>query len=66
MPRIEVEIDGETYAGAYEIQGEMIEVSYGGRTKKTQLGGSASYPEPLATLMIGELVLEEKQRSGGG
>ena len=61
MPRIEVEIDGKTYTGSYEIQGEMIEVSYGGRTKKTGLGGSASHPEPLARLMIGELVLEEKQ-----
>ena len=66
MPRIEVEIDGKTYTGSYEIQGKMIEVSRGGRTKKSKLGGSASYLEPLAILMIGELVLEEKQRSGGG
>ena len=63
MPRIEVEIDGETYTGSYEIQGEMIEVSSGGRTKKSKLGGSASYPDLLARLMIGELVREE-QASG--
>ncbi len=66
MPRLEVKIYGKTYTGSYEIQGEMIEVSYGGRTKKTWLGGSASYPELLARLMIGELVREEQQRSGGG
>ncbi len=65
MPSIEVEIDGKTYTGSYEIQGEMIEVSYGGRTKKTQLGGYAGYPELLVGSMIRELVQEEQQRSMG-
>ncbi len=66
MPRIEVEIDGKTYTGSYEIRGEMIEVSHGGRTKKTQLGGYVRHPELLARSMIRVLVQEEQQRSGGG
>ncbi len=66
MPRIEIEIDGKTYTGSYEIQGEIIEVSHGGRTKKTQLGGYAHYPELLARSMIRLLVQEEQQRSTGG
>ena len=66
MPRIEVEIYGKTYAGSYEIQGEMIEVSRGVRTKKAQLGSYVDLPELLAKSMIRELALEEQQRSGGG
>ena len=66
MPRIEVEIDGKTYTGSYEIQGEMIEVSYSGRTKKTKLGSSDHHPETHARFMIRELVQEEQQRSTGG
>ena len=66
MPRIEVEIYGETYTGSYEIQGEMIEVSYRGRTKKTQLGGYVGHPELLARSMIRELVQEEWEQSTGG
>ena len=65
MPRIEVEIYGKTYTGSYEIQGEMIEVSYRGRTKKTQLDSHVGYPETLARIMIRELVQEEQQRSIG-
>ncbi len=66
MPRLEVEIYGKTYTGSYEIQGEMIEVSHGGRTKKSQLGDCAHYPKTLARIMIRELVQEKQQRSGGG
>ncbi len=66
MPRIEVEIDGKTYSGSFEIQGKMIEVSYGLRTQKTQLGGYAGYPELLARSMIRELVQEERERSTCG
>ncbi len=65
MPSVEIEIGGKTYTCSYEIQGEMIEVSYGGRTKKTQLGGYAGYPELLARSMIHVLVLEEQERSTG-
>ena len=65
MPRIEVGIYGKTHTGSYEIRGEMIEVSYRGRTKKTQLGGYVGHPELLARSMIRELVGEEQQRSGG-
>ena len=63
MPSVEIEIDGKTYTGRYEIQGKMIEVSYGWRTKKTQLGGSAGNPTGLARIMIGELVREEQAGS---
>ena len=66
MPSVEVEIYGKAYTGSYEIQGEMIEVSHGGRTKKIRLGGYASHPELLARSMIRILVQEEQQRSGGG
>ena len=66
MPRLEVESHGKTYTGSYEIQGSIIEVSHGGRTKKTQLGGYASLPELLARSMIRALVQEEQQRSIGG
>ncbi len=66
MPSVEVEIYGKTYTGSYEIQGKMIEVSQGGRTKKTQLGVYVAHPEILARSMIRELALEEQQRSGGG
>ena len=61
MPKVDVEIDGKTYTGSYEIQGTIIEVSYGWKTKKTQLGGSAGHPEALARIMIGELVREGKK-----
>ena len=66
MPSVEVEIDGKTYTGSYEIQGTMIEVSYGWRTKKTQLGGfigPGGKPEALVRTMIRELV-EEEQNGG--
>ena len=66
MPSVEVEIYGKSYTGSYEVQGSMIEVSSGGRTKKTRLGGYASHPELLARSMIRILVQEEQQRSGGG
>ncbi len=65
MPRLEVEFDGKTYTGSYEIQGKMIEISHGGRTKKSRLGGYASHPELLARSMIRILVQEEQQRSTG-
>ncbi len=65
MPRIEVEIGGKSYTGSYEIQGEMIEVSHGGRTKKSKLGGYADHPEILVSFMIDELVQEEQERSTG-
>ena len=65
MPSVEVEIDGKTYTGSYEIQGEMIEVSYGWKTKKTQLGDSAHYPETLVRIIIRELVQEEQEQSTG-
>ncbi len=65
MPSVEVEFDGKTYTGSYEIQGEMIEVLHGGRTKKTQLGDYVGHPELVARSMIRELALQERQRSTG-
>ncbi len=65
MPSVEVEIDGKTYTCSYEIQGEMIEVSYRGKTKKSKLGGYAGNPEILVSFMIDEFVREEQQRSTG-
>ena len=64
MPNAEIKIDGKTYTGSYEIQGKMIEVSHGGRTKKTRLGGYASHPELLARSMI-RLLVQEEQDGGG-
>ena len=66
MPNAEIEIDGNIYAGRYEIQGEMIEVSYGLKTKKAQLGGSVGAPDVLARAILAELVHEEQQQPGGG
>jgi hypothetical protein len=53
---IEIKRDSKTYSGSYRIDGDLITVSYLGRTQTTQLGGSASAPEGLARIMLGELV----------
>ena len=65
MPNVEIEIDGNIYAGQYEVQGSMIEVRYGLRTKKAQLSGSAGNPDVLVRAILAELVQEEQQQSTG-
>ena len=63
MPRIEVEIGGKTYVGSYEIQGNTLEVSYGLKTKKTQLGRSVGPDEQyvaVARTMVRDLVREDQ------
>jgi len=61
---VSIEIDGKTYRGDYTVFGRdaaMITVvghgDLGGRTKTTQLGGSA--PEGLARIMLRNLVEDE-------
>jgi hypothetical protein len=55
---IEVEINGQTYRGAYTIDAaiDIITVSYGTRSQATQLGAAAAAPEALARIMLRELV----------
>jgi hypothetical protein len=60
---VEIEHEGNVYRGSYTIVRKMISVTYGSRTKTTQLGGSADAPEALAKIMLGEIVSEESKTS---
>lgn len=44
-----------THKGTYTIDAGMITVTYNGKSKTTQLGGSSSAPEGLAKIMLREL-----------
>ena len=60
---VSLERNGKQCTGAYEITGtprtgEMIEVWYGEHSKRTQLGNPDISPEPLARILLGELVNE--------
>ena len=60
---VQIEFDEKTYTGSYAVDRKMITVSYGWRTKTTQLGGSASAPDSLARIMLAEMVREERDES---
>jgi hypothetical protein len=51
---VSVEIDGKTHAGSYTVSGKVITVSYGGRTKTTQIGGTPQ--ATIARQLLRELV----------
>lgn len=53
---VQITKGGKTYNGSYTIANKMITVAYLGRTSTTQLGGSATAPESLARIVLGELV----------
>ena len=59
---IQIDHNGKTYKGTYTIDAanNMITVTYeyNGKSKFTQLGGSARIPEPLAKIILRELVIE--------
>lgn len=46
----------KTYNGSYTIADKMITVAYLGRTRTAQLGGAATTPESVASVLLGELV----------
>jgi hypothetical protein len=63
QPRaVKLEHAGKNYIGFYTIQEGMITVKYGGRQKATQLGGSASSPDSLARIMLGEMIAESQAK----
>lgn len=53
---VQIKRGDKTYSGSYTVGGKMITVAYLGRTKTTQLGGSATAPDTLARILLGELV----------
>jgi hypothetical protein len=56
--------DGVAYVGDYFVERGLITVSLrGGGSKTTQVGGSASVPDGLARLMLGDLITELQSRS---
>lgn len=59
---VQITKGGKTYNGSYTTAKGMITVSYLGRTKTTQLGGSAAAPENLARIMLRELVDAAERR----
>jgi hypothetical protein len=60
---VTTERDGATYHGAWSVKKGMITVTLiRGGSKSTQLGGSASTPESLARIMLGELI-DERTRT---
>ncbi len=60
---VEIERDGVRHVGAYETYAPgLICVSYRGRSKTTQIGGSP--PATLAKLLLGELVREAAAAEG--
>lgn len=50
---IEIEKDGHTYRGTYELQGDILTVHANSQTKSTNLGGIP--PESLAELLLSEI-----------
>ena len=61
QPRpVQLERAERKYIGFYTIQEGMITVRYGGRQKAAHLGGSASSPDSLARIVLGELVTESQ------
>jgi hypothetical protein len=62
---VEIEKDGERYAGKYRVEGGIITLTYdaeGGGDKSTQVGNSE--PERLAKLLLNELVTELRNEKG--
>ena len=55
---ISIVVNGKTYNGSYGISGKLLTVSYGGDSKKTQVGNLP--PETLARMMLGELVASSR------
>jgi hypothetical protein len=63
QPRaVKLERAGKNYIGFYTILEGMITVKYGGRQKATQLGGSASSPDSLARIVLGEMIAESQAK----
>ena len=60
---IEVEINGQTYKGAYTIDPtiDLITVSYGTKSQATQLGAAAAAPDALARIMLQELAVSRNR-----
>jgi hypothetical protein len=55
---IEIEHDGKVYEGTYAVDasGEMITVSYGGKSRMTPFGRSESEAASLARIILRDLV----------
>jgi hypothetical protein len=57
VQNLTVTIDGVTYGGTYYTHGAMVYVQYGTGREQTQTGGSPA--EPIAQMLLSELVREE-------
>jgi len=59
---IQITRGDKTYNGSYTIVDKTITVAYLGRTRTTQIGGSATTPENLARTVLGEMVEAPKAK----
>lgn len=59
--RVEVKLDGKSYAGTYSVTGGLISVSLpGARSKSAQVGDAA--PADLAAKLLEQIVSERHKR----
>jgi hypothetical protein len=56
--------EGRKHTGRYHVDKGMLHVSHGADSKRTQVGGHALNPKPLAEILLRELVVARAREDG--